>query len=128
MTNPIPLFGIPPIAPAMSFKAFDVASVRYSVSSIVPRQPATPMQEAKKPKEGLFAVKADVATKGKFLDPMIRSPPPHMDFIASESGDDISLLDKPVDMATICVGGSVLLIVAGGQVKIEAPPRYSRKR
>ena len=40
----------------------------------------------------------------------------------------MSLVDKPVDVATTSVGGSAPLTAAGGQVKIEAPPRYSGKR
>ena len=66
--------------------------------------------------EDLFAGKAIVAEKGKFLDPMVGSPPPYMDFTASISGEDVSSV------------GSAPLTAASGQVKIEAPPRYSRKR
>ena len=66
--------------------------------------------------------------KGSFLDPMVGSPPPYVDFTASVSGEDVSLVDKPADVATTSAGGSAPLTAAGGQVKIEAPPRYSRKR
>ena len=37
-------------------------------------------------------------------------------------------MDKPIDVAMTFAGGSTPLIATGGQVKIEAPPRYSRKR
>ena len=37
VTTPIPLFGIPPKAPAVSFRTFDDANVRDSVSSAMPR-------------------------------------------------------------------------------------------
>ena len=76
----------------------------------------------------MFNGKADVAAKGKFLDPMVGSPPPHVDFTLFVSGDDISLVDKPADVATTSTGGSIPLTTTSGQVKIEAPPRYSRKR
>ena len=89
---------------------------------------APPIQEARKPKEVLSAGRADAAAKGKFLDPMVGSPPPYMDFTASVSGEDVSLVDKPADMAMTSTGSSAPLIVAAGQVKIEAPPRYSGKR
>ena len=42
--------------------------------------------------------------------------------------DGISLVDKPVDVATTSVGGFTPLIAANGQMKIEAPPRYFGKR
>ena len=45
VTNPIPLFGIPPKAPTVSFRTFDEANVRDLVCSIVPKQFATPKQE-----------------------------------------------------------------------------------
>ena len=86
------------------------------------------MQEVGKPMEGLFTGKVDAAAKGKFLNPMVGSPPPYVDFTASMSGEDVSLVDKPVDVAMISVGGLVPLTTVGGQVKIEAPPRYSGKR
>ena len=73
--------------------------------------------------EDLFVGKATTAEKGKFLDPMVGSPPPYMDFMAFVSGEDVSLVDKPVDMATTSTGGSTPLTPIGGQVKIEAPPR-----
>ena len=44
------------------------------------------------------------------------------------SGEDVSLVDKSGDVATTSTGGSTALIVVGCQVKIEAPPSYSRKR
>ena len=125
VTSPIPLFGIPPKASAVSFRTFDDASVRDSVNSTVPKQAAPPMQEGWKPVENLFARKATAAEKGKFLDPMVGSPPPYMNFTASVSGEDVSLVDKLADMATTSAGGSAPLTAAGGQVKIEAPPRYS---
>ena len=128
VTSPIPPFGIPPKAPAVSFGTLDDASVRDSVSSTVPKQTASPKQESWVPLEDLFAGKATVEEKGKFLDPMVGSPPPHVDFTASVSGEDVSLVDKPVDVATTSAGGSAPLTAAGGQVKIEAPPRYSGKR
>ena len=37
-------------------------------------------------------------------------------------------MDKPADVATTFAGGSTPLIAVGGQVKIEAPARYSGKR
>ena len=37
VTSPIPLFGIPPKAPAVSFGTFDNASVRDLVSSTMPK-------------------------------------------------------------------------------------------
>ena len=51
-----------------------------------------------------------------------------MDFTAFVSGEDVSLVHKPVDMATTSARGSVPLIASSGQVKIEAPPRYFGKR
>ena len=83
---------------------------------------------AEKPTEDLFTGKATTAEKRKFLDPMVGSLPPFVDFMASVSGEDVSLVDKPVDMATTSAGGFAPLTAAGGQVKIEAPPRYSGKR
>ena len=72
--------------------------------------------------------KATAEEKGKFLDPMIGLSPPHVDFTASVNGEDVSLVDKPADLATTFARGSAPLTTAGGQVKIEAPPRYSWKR
>ena len=37
-------------------------------------------------------------------------------------------MDRPVDVATTSARGLTPLTAACGQVKIEAPPRYSRKR
>ena len=122
VTSPIPLFGVPP--PSVHV---DAMSVRDSVSSAVPRQLAAPLlgAEAGKADAGLSAGKADAAAKGKFiLDPMVGTAPLHMDYTVSWSGgDDVSLVDKPVDVATTSVGGSASLTTAGGQVEIEAPPR-----
>ena len=78
--------------------------------------------------EESFARKTTAEEKGKFLDPMIGSPPPHVDFTASLSGEDVSLVDKLADVATTSVGGSAPLTAVGGQARIEAPPRYSGKR
>ena len=78
--------------------------------------------------EESFAGKATAEEKGKFLDPMVGLSPPHVDFTASVSGEDVSLVDKLVDMATASAGGSAPLTAAGGQIKLEAPPRYSGKR
>ena len=128
MTNPILLFGIPPKAPAVSFRTFDDASVWDSVSSTVPKQSAPPTQKGSKPVENLFIGKATATEKGKFLDPMVGSPPPYVDFTASMSGEDVSLVDKPANMGMTSIGGSAPLTAEGGQVKIEAPPRYSGKR
>ena len=128
VTSPIPFFGILPKVPTVSIGTFDDASVRDSVSSIVPRQLASQMQEARKPIEGLFVGKATVSEKGKFLDPMVGSPPPYVDFTASVSEENVSLVDKPVHVATTSTGGFVLLTAADGQVKIEPPPRSSGKR
>ena len=128
MTSPIPLFGIPPKALAVSFGTFDDASISDSVSSAMLRQPAPPMHDPRKPMEDLFVGKADAATKGKFLDPMVESPPPYMDFMASVSGEDIPLVDKPADVATASARGSAPLAAIGEYVRIEAPPRYSGKR
>ena len=50
--------------------------------------------------EEYLAGKATAEEKGKFLDPMVGSPPPHVDFTASVSGEDVSLVDKPADVAT----------------------------
>ena len=128
MTSPIPLYGILPKALAVSFGTFGDASVRDSVSSAMLRQPAPSMQDAGKPMEGLFIGKVDAAAKRKFLDPMVGSPPLYVDFTVSVSDEDVPLVDKLADVATTPAGGSVPLIVANGQVKIEAPPRYSGKR
>ena len=116
-----------PAALAVSFGAFDAASVRDSVSSAVPRPPA-PRQESWKPEEDLFAGKATAGEKGKFLDPMVGASPPHMDFTASVSGVDVSLVGQPANTTATFVGGSTPLATAGGHVKIEAPPRYSGRR
>ena len=72
--------------------------------------------------------KATAGEKGKFLDPMVGVSPPHMDFTASVSGADVSLVGQPADTAATSAGGSTPLAVAGGHIKIEAPPRYSGKR
>ena len=76
VTNPTSLFGILPKAPAVPFGTFDDMSVRDSVSSTMQRQPAPPIQEARKPTEGVFTGEADTIAKGKFLYPMVGSPPP----------------------------------------------------
>ena len=116
VTSPIPLFGVPPTSVHAN-----IASVRDSVSSTMPKQTALPLVNAE-------AGKANAATKGKFiLDPMIGSTPPYVDFTASWSGDDLSLVDRPVDVAMNSAGGSAPLTAASGQVKTEAPPRYSGK-
>ena len=78
--------------------------------------------------EEYFARKAIAEEKEKFLDPMVGSLPPHVDFTASVSGEDVSLVGKPANVATTSAGGSAPLTTAGGQAKIEAPPRYSGKR
>ena len=62
------------------------------------------------------------------MDPMVGSAPAHMDFTASWSGDDISLVDKPTDVAKTFAGRSTPLTIVGGHVKIETPSRYSGKR
>ena len=111
----------------MSFRTFDDASVQDSVSSTVPKQPVPPKQESWIPMEDLFAGKATAEEKGKFLDPMVGSPPLHMDFMVSVSGEDVSLMDKPADVAMTSAGGSAPLTAVDGQVKIETPPRYSGK-
>ena len=98
----------------MSLGTFDDANVRDSVSSTMPKQPVAPKPEGCVPLEESFAGKATAEEKGKFLDPMVGSSPPHVDFTASVSGEDVSLVDKPVDMATTSAGGSTPLIVAGG--------------
>ena len=59
---------------------------------------------------------------------MVGSPPPYVDSIVSVSGEDIFLVDKLANVATTSARGSTPLIAAGGQMKIEAPPRYSGKR
>ena len=86
--------------------------------------------KARKADARLFAGKADGAAKGTFiLDPMIGTAPLHVGYTASwNGGDDVSLVDKPTDVATTSAGGSAPLTAAGGQVKIETPPRYSGKR
>ena len=53
----------------------------------------------------MFARKATAEEKGKFLDRMIGSSHPHVDFMASVSGEDVSLVDKPADVATAFAGG-----------------------
>ena len=78
--------------------------------------------------EESFIGKVTAEKKGKFLNPMVGSSPPHVDFAASVSGEDVSLVDKPADMATTSTGGSTPLTTIGGQRKLEVPPRYSRKR
>ena len=112
----------------MSFRTLDDASVRELVSSTVPKQPVAPKQEGWVPGEESFPGKATAEEKGKFLDPMVGSLPPHMDFTASVSGEDVSLVGKSADMATTSAGGSTPLTAAGGHIKLEAPPRYSGKR
>ena len=109
----------------------DVVSMKDLVNSFVPKQLAPPIinAKAKKPNLGVFRGKANAAAKGKFiLDPLIGWTPTHVDFMASWSGDDISLVDKPTDLATTSAGGSTPLAAAGCHVKIEAPPRYLGKR
>ena len=128
VTSPIPLFGILTKAPAVSFRTFDDASVWDSVSSTMPKQSAAPKQQGWIPVGGLHTGKATAVEKGKFLDLMVGPPPPHVDFIVFVSGEDVSLVDKPVDVAMTSAGGSAPLTIACGQVKIEAPPRYSKKR
>ena len=86
------------------------------------------MQDAGKPTEDLFARKATAVEKEKFLDPMVGSLALYVNFMASVNGEDVSLVDKPANMATTSTGGSAPLTASGGQVKIEAPPRYSGKR
>ena len=91
VTSPIPLLGMPPLSVHV-----DAASVRDSVRSAVPKQLAAPLldADARKPDGGLFTGKADAVAKGKLiLVPMIGSTPPHVDFTASWSGDDVSLVD-----------------------------------
>ena len=127
LTDPLTTRDPAPAAPTVSFGAFDAASVRDSVSSAVPRPPA-PRQESWKPEEDLFAGKATAGEKGKFLDPMVGASPPHMDFTASISGADVSLVGQPADTTATSAGGSTPLAAAGGHVKIEAPPRYSGRR
>ena len=51
-----------------------------------------------------------------------------MDFIASVSEEDMSLVDKLVDVAMTSTGASAPLTAVGGQLKIEVPPRHSGKR
>lgn len=46
----------------------------------------------------------------------------------SWTADDISFVGKLANMATISTRGSAPLVVVVGQVKTEAPPRYSGKR
>ena len=86
------------------------------------------MHNAGRTTEDLFAGKVDAVAKGKFLDPMVGSPPLYVDFMAFMSGEDVPLVDKLADVATTSAGGSAPFTVVGGQVKIKAPPRYSRKR
>ena len=114
-------------APTVSFKTLDDASVRDSVSSTMLKQTTHPKQEGWIPVEEYLAGKATAEEKGKFLDPMVGSTPPHMDFTAFVNGQDVSLVDKPADVATTSAGDSTPLTTAGGQVKIEVPPRYSGK-
>ena len=80
--------------------------------------------------EDLFARKATAEEKGKFLDLIVGSLPPHVDFTASVSGEDVSLVDKLADVAMTFAGGSAPLTAAGGQVKLRhhqgTPGRDSR--
>ena len=128
-TGPLPFMGQSSAAPAVSFGTFDAASVRDSVSSAVPRQPS-PKQQDEKPREDLFAGKADVAAKGKdILDSINTTPSPHVNFTATISPrEDVSLVGGPPNVATTSARGSTPLAIAGDQIKIEAPPRYSGKR
>ena len=82
------------------------------VSFAVPRQSSSPTQEAGKPTEGLFTRKANAAKKRKLLDPMVGSPPLYVDFTASMCGEDVSLVDKPIDVAMISTEGSAPLTIA----------------
>ena len=69
----------------------------------------------------MFAGRATATEKGEFLDPMVGSLPPYVYFMASVSGEDVSLVDKLVDVATTSAWRSAPLTAVGGQVKIEAP-------
>lgn len=80
---------------------FDVANVKDSVITIARKQLASPIfdVEAEKLNLGLLRGKADVPTKEKIIvDLIIRSMPKHMDFMASWSGDHISLVHKSTDV------------------------------
>ena len=105
VTSPIPPFGIPPKAPTVSLRTLDDASVWDSVSSTVPKQPVAPKQEGWILVEEYFAGKATAKEKGKFLDPMVGSSPPHVDFTASINGEDVFLVDKVADVATTSARG-----------------------
>ena len=58
VTSSTPLFGVPPIAPTVSFRTFDATSVKDSVSSAVQRQSTSLIQntEAVERKEGLLCL------------------------------------------------------------------------
>ena len=66
ITNPIPLFGIPAKTPTVSFRTFDDASVRDSVSFAVPRQPTPPMHKVEKPKGICSLGRQMLLRKGNF--------------------------------------------------------------
>ena len=111
VTDPIPLFGRPP-----PLVHVDAASVRDSVSFVVPRQLAAPLLNAKAGNAdgGLSTGKADAAAKGKFIpDPMVGTAPLHVDFRVSWSGDDVFLVDKSADVPMTSAGGSTPLTAVG---------------
>ena len=64
VTSPIPLFGIPSKASAVSFGTFDDASVWDSVSSTMLKQSAPPKQKGWIPVEDLLTRKATAIEKG----------------------------------------------------------------
>ena len=68
--------------------------------------------------------------KGKStLDPMVHTPSPHVDFLAT-IGSDVSLVGTSIaNPDTSTRGGSISHAAVGGQIKkIDPPPRYSGKR
>ena len=66
--------------------------------------PQTLDAEAEKPNVGLLERKRLLIL---IVDTMIGSTSPRMDFTASWTGDDIFLVDKLVDVATVLKGGQL---------------------
>lgn len=64
------------------------------------------------------------------LDPVKGTAPPHVDYSATIDKDTrISLVGKSTTLARPTPGGSTIPQTVGvGQMKLEAPPRYSGKR
>ena len=151
-------FGTTPIdvgaaGPTPRFFSADVGSVKDSVTSGLPAEKpyealgsihstehsGVPVmkgmvrvdtEEEDDKEEILLGKQTKNMQKGKFtLDPMMKTAAPHVDYSASvDKGIGISLVGKSSGPTP---GGSMLSLpqTAGvGQMKLEAPPRYSGKR